>query len=200
MRWIIVTCSKSKWIVPIQKWLFKKYIPGADVTYIDMEDKPLDQWCKNVYMEIASIEDPLILFGLDDYLPCSPFRDNLKIPFGYDRVGIGIDDSRQKHTIPQGHFVTYSENSPYSVTCQFSIWQTDSLRKVLYEINGTPWDFEVKGKCMAAALKDPALKWAGESALSKKWEGVNVRGISREDLVELKNYLPNNLLNEGISL
>jgi len=54
--------------------------------------------------------------------------------------------------------------------------------RVLREVSGTPWDFEVYGRCKAGIVQEPIIKVIEESALSKKWRGVNLRGMKQEDI------------------
>lgn len=207
MRWINVTCNASKHIIPAQKYLFDKYV-NLEPEYIDMGDKPLSDWCQNVLIGLEHVWESEIIWGLDDYLPTgkcdlfklypvhtSLFRDDIE----WDRLAIGRGCSRTKNTIDRGDYVEYTDESPYRVSCQFSLWQTDSLRKVLHQVNGTPWQFEKKGICKTFALKDPAFRWIEESALSGRWPGkVNVNGLPREDvdtLVKLRYIKREDLIN-----
>lgn len=204
MRWLIVTSNKSKFICKAQTWLLQKY---ARVTpeYIDMEDKPIENWCRNVYDGLNGIKDKHIIFGLDDYLPTGELK---KLPVNLneniERLGFGYGDSRTKLIKRMfDTFFEYDNDANYRVTCQFSIWRTEALLRVLNEVNGSPWDFEKKGECKAFALKVPAFKYIEESALSKRWEGVNVRGMSKEDveqLIELKFLEREKLINYGVNI
>jgi len=208
MRWINVTCNASKHIVLAQRALFDKYVDNVGLQYIDTTNRPLEQWCKIVLDGLSTVWESEVIFGLDDYLPTgkcdlfklypvhtSLYREGIE----WDRLAIGRGCSRTKNTIDRGDYVEYTDQSPYHVSCQFSLWQTDSLRRVLHEVNGTPWQFEKKGICKAFALKEPAFSWIEESALSQRWPGkVNVNGLSKEDvdeLVKLRYLERDNLIN-----
>ena len=75
----------------------------------------------------------------------------------------------------------------YSVSCQFSIWKTDALKKILQH-STDPWNFETKHKAWAGCFPkgQEAFRWIEESALSKRWAGkINVNGLPAEDVTEL---------------
>ena len=66
MQWIAVTCNNSRHIVEAQKYLFNKYV-GKEPIYIDLEDKEIKDWGKNVASMLPN--DDFVIFGLDDFLP-----------------------------------------------------------------------------------------------------------------------------------
>lgn len=166
--------------------------------YIDMKNYPVKQWCKVVADNLP--EDEYIHFGLDDYLPIDHFKEIAIDTEPFSRLAYGWGCSKSKNCIDHGDYIEYSDKTNYSVSCQFSIWNTQALKAVLLNINGSPWDFEVKGKCKALALKKPAFRWIEESALSKRQPGkVNVLGLRPADVDELVSlgYLNRNNLIYG---
>lgn len=192
MQWVIVTCSKSRHIVPAQIHLFMKYAPQADLYYADLGNESIETWGDNVVKRLP--EDPFIVFGLDDYLPID--NTNLGafinafqtlILHDYDRFELGYGASKKVGFIDHGDHLEYGPETPYSVSCQFSIWKTSSLRRILSQ-STTPWDFEVNHKCKAACFSYPVFRWIEESALSKRHPGkINVLGLRPADLEELIN-------------
>lgn len=202
MKWVIVTCDASKHIRPVQEWLFRKYAPSADLHYLDVGSEPVETWGANVLKRLP--KDSFIVFGLDDYLPTDEFDNQLwsrarKIMmnpfkekgFYFQRFELGYGACRKegfKKTIfPDGSAICeYGPETPYSVSCQFSIWRIEALRGVLSE-STTPWNFEVKHKVKAICFNVPVMRWIEESALSgKKWAGkINVNGLKAEDVNEL---------------
>lgn len=191
MQWVIVTCSNSRHIVPAQKHLFAKYAPEAQLNYLDVEDEPVETWGQNVIKRLP--DEEFIVFGLDDYLPIDHLhmerlKDAFRILFlhKYDRFELGWGASRKPGFIDNGDHLQYGESTPYSVSCQFSIWRTESLRKILMRTT-TPWNFEVKHTCIAACHRDPvAFRWIEESALSGRHPGkINVLGLRPVDVEEM---------------
>jgi hypothetical protein len=190
MKWVITTCANSSHIVRAQQWLFKKYVPSADLHYIDLGHEPVETWCMNVLKRLQNITDKYIIFGLDDYLPIDKinmFRLNaaLRLMDNYDRFELGWGASKKQGFNDIGH-LEYGRNTPYKVSCQFSIWNTEALRMVLFDIKTTPWKFEVNGYCKAACFRDPVFRWIEESAISGRQKGkVNVLGLKPKDLDKL---------------
>lgn len=190
MRWAIVTCSSSRYIVPAQQYLFAKYAPQAELLYIDVQSESVATWGHNVVKRLPS--DEFVVFGLDDYLPIDHLDNKLfdyafgllKI-HGYDRFELGYGASKKPGFLKVRNHLVYGPETPYSVSCQFSIWRVSSLKNILSTC-GTPWDFEVNKKCKAACFSYPVFRWIEESALSKRHPGkINVLGLRPADLNEL---------------
>ena len=195
MKWIIVTCDNSEHIVPVQQYLFQKYAPEIKLGYIDMIDYPVTRWGAEVGKRVPEHLEYCV-FGLDDYLPTGPFNNSLFFEaqyilktMNYDRFELGFGACRKKGMISRdlGEFYTYLEygqDTPYSVSCQFSIWKVSALREALFA-STTPWDFEINRKARAACFSQPVMRWIEESALSRKWKGINVNGLDPVVVEEL---------------
>jgi len=213
IKWLNVTCDNSKHIIPAQKHLFKKYA-GFEPTYLDVGNNPIDNWGKKVASMLPN--DDLIIFGLDDYLPID-YLDNNKLieatilinTENIERIELGWGASKKNGFIDKVCYVNqddingykinyleYGKDTPYKVSCQFSIWKTSALKRVLNNCT-TPWNFEVKGICKAACFKEPAFRWIEESAISGRQKGkVNILGLKHSDVKELQNlgHLKDNLI------
>lgn len=198
MKWHIVTCDKTRHIVPAQQYLFDKYVPGADITYIDVEDEPIETWSHNVLKRLDTT-DEYIIFGLDDFLPIDHFYDipipstmvaqddvdGMRVPIKFDRMELGWGGSR-KGDIVTPYWKLFAPDELYRVSCQFSIWRTEALRDALTPVR-TPWKFETKGRLdgHVYGLQKP-WRYIEESALSGRQEGkVNLCGLRTEDIDDL---------------
>lgn len=190
MQWVIVTCANTRHIVPAQKHLFAKYADRANLFYLDVENEPLATWGDNVAKRLP--EDEYIIFGLDDYLPIDHLNTEflkeafrIMFLFNYDRFEIGWGASKKKGFINNGNHLEYGQETPYSVSCQFSIWKTYRLKEILKQ-STTPWDFEKHHRCKAACFSYPVFRWIEESALSGRHPGkINVLGLRPTDVQEL---------------
>lgn len=151
-----------------------------------------------------------VVFGLDDYLPTAPlslpgWKAALQImghkyPWGfYERFELGygasnknpfmkdktVDPFIRKRITSTLELLEYGPETPYSVSCQFSIWDIAALKRTLSE-STTPWNFETKHRAKAACFSYPVFRWIEESALSKRWPGkINVNGLAASDVLEL---------------
>lgn len=196
MKWLIVTCDKSRHILRAQNWLFVKYAPEADVQYIDLGVNDLERWGPDVAKQLP--DDPFVVFGLDDYLPIGELN-NYRLSLGaailkeknYDRwelFGPHVHNRPGIRTIDYWNWSYYEMEpgtTPYTVSCQFSVWRTTTLKRILND-STTPWNFEVSHACEAACFTDPTFKYIEESALSKRWTGkINVNGMKADDVNEL---------------
>lgn len=206
-KWYNVTSSASEWIIPAQKWLFDKYAPEFEVEYLNVKDNPIENWGKKVASMIPNDQE-FVVFGLDDYLPNNKielhdFYDALlimKSEKSLDRFELSWGASKKQGFIKTKgvwyDYLKYGEETPYSVSCQFSIWRTKSLIEVLNR-STTPWDFEVKQRCNAACFDFPVFRYIEESAISKRQPNkVNVLGLRPSDLKSLQSlgYLGNNII------
>lgn len=194
MKFYIITSIAGRKIEPIQRYLFHKYLPEIRPQWIDLEDKPLSDWCANVAEGIES-NNPTesIALWLDDHLLLDRVVRPISMPNGLERLELGQRTSNHKTCIhgEQDWYLTYTNETPYKVSCQPSVWKTDALLRELRRVNGSPWDFESQGSCVAGIVAEPVVKVADESALSQRWRGVNLRGMKAEDRDEIlkRNYI-----------
>ena len=184
MKFYIITSDFGKKIRPIQKYLFNKYIPDARQVWLDLEDKPLKEWCANLHNMIIENEPTrTCVLMLDDHLILDRVTRSISIPAEFERIELGKTNKNHKTCkVYSYRFLEYTDKTPYKVSTQPSIWRTEALLRVLREVSGTPWDFEVKGRCKAGIVQEPIIKVIEESALSRKWKGVNLRGMKQEDV------------------
>lgn len=207
MKWVILTCDATKKIVPAQEYLLKKYVPHLnhlDLQYVDLGNQPVKTWTTNVLNGMSGINDEYIIFGLDDYLPIdyfnyAMFKRYLGIIWseGIDRFELGWGASKKKgfrkvETV-KGNYLRYGSETPYNVSCQFSVWRTSALKTILYENpNWTPWQFEVRGKVSyAACSEEPVFRWIEESAIS------NGRHPGKVNILGLQPYVVDELIKLG---
>jgi hypothetical protein len=191
MQFYNVTCDNSKHIVSAQKWLFNKYL-SCEPVYLDVKGTPLNDWGSTVANMLPN--DEYIIFGLDDFLPIdyintSKLDEALRIvkKNDLDRFELGWGASRKKGFIPQAGWLKYGEQTPYKVSCQFSIWKTSTLKRELTRTT-TPWKFETHGFADAGCFNDAVFRWIEESAISGRRQGkINLCGLSLEDENELIN-------------
>ena len=199
LKWLILTCDATKKIVGAQKHLFNKYAPNQDLHYLDLGSQPVSTWCANVFELIKNYDDEYVIFGLDDYLPIDHFDTThfnkvmtLVKNTDIERYELGWGASRKegfeaKSSI-YGDYLKYGKTTPYSVSCQFSVWKLSVLKSLLRRNpNWTPWNFEVKGRLAHAACNyKPVFRYIEESALSGRHPGkINVLGLRPRDVEEL---------------
>ena len=199
LKWLILTCDATKKIVGAQKHLLKKYVPEFQFDYLDLQSKPVSTWCKNVYDLLEPYDDEYIIFGLDDFLPIDTFDIDafnrimtLIKNTNIERYELGWGASRKQgfesKTTEYGTYLKYGKETPYSVSCQFSVWKLSALKKLLKaNPKWTPWNFEVKGRMTTAACNyKPIFRYIEESALSGRHPGkVNILGLRAKDVQEL---------------
>lgn len=181
LKWYNVTSDNSAHIVPLQEYLFSEFL-GFYPRYINLGKNDVTKWGKEVAHKLP--EDEYIVFGLDDYLPHHPIKwqqfyyaqDRL-FEHDLERFELGRDASRHPHLKPFDKWFMYTDPTPYSVSCQFSIWKTEALKRELRKAS-TPWVFEVEGKAKAGCLKDAAMIYNESSAVSGRKKGkVNLAGM-----------------------
>jgi hypothetical protein len=190
MRFIIEVSDQTRSVKPIQKHLFKKFMPKQKLDYIDIGKKPVEIWCRHVRREIEALEikDKFVVFGLADMLPIQAIKTPI-VPEAIDRMELGWGARYGKEGLSEYgayHFL-YGKETPYKNSCQFSIWNTKALLRELERIDGSPWDFETAPtKTRAACLKKASFRYIEESAISKRRPGlVNLCGLREREIEEI---------------
>jgi hypothetical protein len=204
MKFLIVTCNKTKHILPAFDRQFEKYVDSGifERHIIDLGDEPVATWTQNVYKRIKDIEDEFVVLSLDDYLIIDwfdecVFRDVLCEMYADETIGryeLGFGGGRKANIHTEGlPYYKYDQNMQYRVSCQISVWRTSYLLSFLLQ-NWSIWDFEVKGSKMSnhdgmevvATKENYALRWIEESALSARHPGrVNLLGMRISDVYDL---------------
>jgi hypothetical protein len=198
IKWYNVTCDNSKHIVKAQQWLFNKYL-STEPNYLDVGSVDINKWGVTVAELLP--DDDYIIFGLDDFLPIDKINYNkveealqIMIDNNLERFELGWGASKKKGFEVEKDWLRYGLETPYKVSCQFSIWKTEALKRELNKIS-TPWAFEINGNCTAGCFEDYAFRWIEESAISGRQKGkVNLCGMTIEDEEELINL---NLINKN---
>jgi hypothetical protein len=188
--WYCATSPTTEHIIPVQQHLFNKYV-GIDPIYLSNGAK-LGQWGKEISSNLPPSALPIV-FGLDDFLPIdyldtpalnraihlATMNDDIK------RVELGVGCLNHKPLSNYHSHFRYQDETPYSVSTQFSVWNSTELYRCLSK-SSDAWNFETSQKTKAACLKTPALRYIEESALSKRARGkVNLCGLRQEDITEL---------------
>jgi len=201
IKWYCASSPTTEHIIPVQKHLFKKYV-GVEPTYLFNKGK-LGEWGINIADQLPV--SLTIVFGLDDFLPID-YIDPLQLKLAVELTTLNPEIKRTELGIgcrnhsPLSNYYThlrYQETTPYSVSTQFSVWNTTELYKLLEESTDA-WNFETGRKTKAACLAYPALRYIEESALSKrKRDKINLAGLCQEDideLIDLKLVDPNKII------
>lgn len=191
MKWLNVTCDNSRHIVEAQKHLFKKYV-GIEPEYLDVKNTPIENWGVTVASMLPN--DEYVVFGLDDFLPIDYINKSLfsevhriLLENNLDRFELGWGASKKKGFQLELEFLRYGIQTPYKVSCQFSMWKTETLKRELQRTT-TPWKFETHGLCNAGCFSLPVLRYIEESAISGRRKGmINLCGLRLEDEQELIN-------------
>lgn len=178
MKVILVGYPGSQCIVPVNKYLLNKYMPGFDVYYINHAGL-ISEWGKYLSGWLECLTDEYIIFSLDDFLINSPidaevYEQSLK------ELGGEVVCIKLCHCTPEEHLL-------YPVTAQYTIWNREYLMWFLSMVN-RPWDFEFNGLELfrKKVLLRPCLKYFTNSSISGRWHGIRLDGLSNEDLKYIK--------------
>ena len=179
---ILVGHPGSQQIVKVGKYLLGKYMPNFEAHWLS-HDGNIDEWSNHIRIYLKSLEDEFIVFALDDYLVS-----------GFNKDIYTLAKARLKHEIVAVKLCETNpqEQAEYPVTTQFTVWRRTSLMNLL-EWTTNPWDFEVSGSRrfpemnMESLHGYPAITYDTHSALSKKWEGVNWKGVKAQDMEYIFN-------------
>ena len=208
MKFLIVTCNKTKHILHAFNYQFEKYIPDGEFEreFIDLEDEPVKTWTQNVYKRVKDITDEFVVFSLDDYLIIDKFNkplfeeginymknDHTVVRYELGRSAENKKDLRFKLPYKDNLIIEYYPTTPYRISCQISVWRTEYLLKFLSQ-DWSIWDFEVQGSKMSdndgmsiiCTKQKYALRWIEESALSMRHPNrINLYGMRLGDVHDL---------------
>ena len=186
MKLILVGHPLSQRIVPASKYLTKKYLPMFDIIYLNYKGG-INGWGTYVAGFLQYLTDEKIILGLDDYLVSGPIDEKI-----YQEASDGIGGALINAKLCE---CSEQEQEEYPCTTQYTIWDREFLVWLLMRIS-TPWEFEIEGSKIlksrgAQTMSMPCIPYFTNSSLSSRWEGIELEGLKKEDIKELKE---NNLL------
>lgn len=178
MQIILVGYPGSQHIVQASNYLIRKYLPGFVPTFLNYEGR-IEGWSNFCADYLENLSDEKIIFTLDDYFVS------------------GASLIELKRAMKEGPCVklcvtTEEEHLAYPVTTQYTIWDRKLLISILRNTT-TPWDFEINGGHFIGDIKPTVhtcIYYDVHTALSARWKGIKVDGLSYEDI----NYIINNKL------
>lgn len=227
----INTCDATMFFLPLFNYFYGKYWTDQDTIILgyrepDFKLLPTQQyismspvqvggvhsWSTYLRNYFSSIDDDIILWGIDDHLVVDTVNYELIDYFHkkmvedptIGRVGLTYGISNRQHrvidtiTTAQGESqiieLTQCEydNGPFAfrIDCNFGLWRKSYLLRYLYP-DWTPWQFEVEGsklarndgwKILSAKGKFGVLKVEGKRSIAPN--KVNMLGVKFEDILE----------------
>lgn len=184
MKIILVGYPGSQFLVPATRHLIEKYMPNFKLVFLNYEGD-IKEWSNFIADYLDKIEDDKVIFTLDDYLLSAPI-DMYKFGDAFSRIGSEVVCAKLCDNTPQ-------EFEEYPVTTQYTIWNRKFLIELLRQTTD-PWDFEINGSAIfkqsgKQAILTPCMKYNVHTALSKRWQGVSLKGLSYEDVLTVKGLL-----------
>lgn len=244
---IIPICDDNLWLLPILRQMYTKYWtedcfefhilgfkePEPDFVTeawrhqwffhsLDSSQKGGAQsWSKYIANYLKTLDDELIIFALEDFIPTGKFNLNLcadvinwcvenrNKPIG--RFELGWDtmmsvDHDIVHNFENGSIIEAKQNAMYRISTQTSLWNRKYLIKYM-DRRWTPWQFEIDGSIMSTGdqtclivgcfdlnfQRFPA-KWIHKGSISRLQPGkFNILGMKLDDV---KLLCDNNLIKE----
>lgn len=190
MKIILIGYPGSQKIVPASKYLTSKYLPGFDITYLNYKGE-IEGWSKYIVGYLEYLTDDFVIFALDDYLIASLIH----MP-GYRMAEKEIMEDKDLVCVKLCRS-TPEEHEEYPITTQYCIWRREYLIQLMSMIQ-TPWQFEIHGsKLFKEVHSHPTMEgykvslrtcinYFCNSSLSARWEGVNLTGLTEEDINHMK--------------
>lgn len=198
MKSILVGYPESRKVRAASKYLVDKYAPDLEQVWLE-HTGDVNNWANFVAGYLSTIDDEHVVFALDDYLLASPLDmarfDFLLKRMDEDKVCARLCDSSfyEDKTIT-GELIEVGVE-PYVATTQYCIWNRDALINVLQQVR-TPWEFEIEGSgfmnriCYTTiGTVTPALTYNTNSSLSKRWEGVDLKGLNEDDVKAVQELI-----------
>lgn len=197
MKLILIGYPGSRQVRKASEYLIKKYTP-FEPTFLEYTGE-IEGWAEFVSAHLRTLDDKYVVFALDDYLLTSPLKqdrfDLLLSKLDDDTVCARLcDSSFYEDKKIEGELIRVGIND-YTATTQYCIWDRECLINVLEQVR-TPWEFEIEGSGFMNRISysvigtvTPALEYNTNSSLSARWEGIDLKGLSIEDIKEIGDLL-----------
>jgi hypothetical protein len=177
MRVILIGHPGSQHIVEASKYLTSKYLPNFLISYLNYTGE-ISGWSNFVADHLETLDDEKVIFALDDYFISGSNLEEL-------------EKAMNEGSCVKLCETTVQEHMEYPVTTQYTVWDRKLLISILRRTN-SPWDFELNGGKYVGITSTvhTCIYYDVHTALSARWEGIHVNGLSYEDI----NYLINHKL------
>lgn len=191
---IIVGYPGSQSIVPASEYLIGKYVVDYSTEIFPIflnHAGPVSEWAPTLSKLFKLLPDKLVMFALDDYLVSGPL--DLSIYEQALRCMEGDPVRGDPPACVKLCHATAEENEEYPVTTQWTIWRRQTLTYLLDAVR-TPWEFEIIGstlfkKLKYRALHAPCIPYFTNSAISSRWEGVRLDGLTDPDRTHVEKLI-----------
>jgi len=195
MKLILIGHPGSRRVRPASKYLVDKYMKGFEQVWLE-HTGPIEHWAEFAASELRRIPDKYVVFALDDYLLAGELdREKFDLLMAnmddYVVCGRLCDSSNYTDFVTDGELIRVGLDD-YTATTQYCIWERESLINVLEQVR-TPWEFELEGSAFMNRIsygvigtRPPALRYNTNSSLSERWEGIDLKGLSEEDVKEVQ--------------
>lgn len=181
---IIVGYPSSQIIVPVSKYLTEKYLPQFHTIYLNNDRGP-ERWSEYVVDFLDFLTDKFVIFALDDYLISAPIN---MIEFEKAMKLISWNGTLANVKLCQ---CSIEEHKQYPSTTQYSIWDREYLISLLRQVK-SPWEFELEGSRILEKERTaghvPCIDYFTNSALSSRWIGIRLDGLSQSDINYIKSF------------
>lgn len=174
MRIVLVGYRLSQCLIPMNKYLASKYLKGFDIEYINYTGDIME-WGKYLSIQLCNYIDKYIIFSLDDFLVNAPIDMEV-----YENAFKEMSD---EVVCIKLHHCSEGEHLEYPVVAQYCLWEREYLIWILNQVS-RPWDFEFDGQKLfnKKVLLRPCISYFTNSAISGRWHGIRLDGLSMEDL------------------
>jgi len=220
MKTILVGYEGSKKILAASSYLMNKYMPGefeffflnygdytgelVAGTYVSLDVEQMggsESWSRYLIEYLSSLEDDLIIFGLDDYLLSNfidldayyDLLDYMSDDYSIGAAKLGISPSYRigDYSMLDEHVYVLKKTANYSATTQLCVWRRKFLIDVLSRIHN-PWQFELMGSDYIKSTgvriigsTHMPLRYPEPSAISSRHPGkISVFGNRVSDIQE----------------
>lgn len=184
MKVLLIGYPGSQKVLKASKFLIDKYVPSHfDISYHEYGGE-IEGWANYVSSFFYTTTDNHVIFSLDDYLMAGPV-DMAK----YKLAEREICDN-ENIVCSKLCKSTDQEHEEYPITTQWCIWDREFLIWLLSQVK-TPWQFEVEGSKIfknhekhfqRKSVLRTCMDYYANSSISSKWVGINMEGLSLEDI------------------
>lgn len=184
MKLLLIGYPGSNGIRKASDYLINKYMPGFDSHHLSYKGG-LYGWSAYIIKYLKTLDDKYLVMALDDYLLNASLDKEL-----FEHLLKGMNETSVCAKLCD---CTIAENEEYPVTTQYCIWNREYLISLL-ERTTSPWDFEISGSQFfkqdnKTLLWGPALSYNTNSSLSKRWDGVDLRGLGEKDIKTIQQWI-----------
>lgn len=203
MKLILSGWSGSQKILPASLYLIGKYLGDMFEVIPICNDGDVEGWSRSVWEYLSTLEDELIILGMDDMLlsglidkkQYEALFSKMQDPIVCAKLCTSDFHKPEEYEMLDDTIMQLLPNAEFSAVGQYCLWNREFLIDLLGKTTNA-WHFEGEGSRILNATgkkvigtQIPTIPYPDRSAMSRNWLGkIKVVGNPKEDIAELLEF------------